>query len=123
MFINIFSGYVYPTVCFSEELSTVDKSSFRPDSEQVRALKFNPQGSGSTPVYDYPDGKVPKDDPISPEIIALRSGRLDKADVEKVKESIIDKARYESDSSMAESAKKALTKVLGLDAENSSVSD
>lgn len=123
MFINIFSGYFYPVVCISEELSTVDKSSFRPDSEQVRALKFNPQGSGSTPVYDYPDGKVPQDDPISPEIIALRSGRLDKADVEKVKESIIDKARYDSDNSMVENAKKALTKVLGLDSENSSVSE
>ncbi len=123
MFINIYSGYVYPVVCLSEELSTVDKSSFRPDSEQVRALKFNPQGSGSTPVYDYPDGKVPKDDPISPEIISLRSGKLDKADVERVKESIIKKAKDDSDNSMAENAKIALTKVLGLDTENSSVSE
>lgn len=34
--------------------------------------------------YDYQDGNVPEDDPVTDLIVSLRSGKLDKADVQKI---------------------------------------
>lgn len=81
--------YCYHPSVFAGTVKTVDESNFRPDAEQVRALKFNPAGGiAASPVYDYDDGKVPKDDKVTDTIVALRSGRLDKADVDKLKRDI-----------------------------------
>ena len=69
---------------FIEEI--VDKSDFRPDSEETRAKRltsFAPDGNDG--VYDYPDGYKDDSPTVSAEIIALREGRLDKADVQRIK--------------------------------------
>ena len=85
----VHTDYHFSPALFAGTVKTVDESNFRPDAEQVRALKFNPAGGmASSPVYDYPDGKIPKDDKVTDTIVALRSGRLDKADVDKLKRDI-----------------------------------
>lgn len=56
----------------------VDRSQFRPDSEQVRAFQLTGSGSNSTPLYDNPD-EMPSD-----LAVMLRSGRFDKAEVSKI---------------------------------------
>lgn len=63
----------------------VDKSEFRPDSETVRGLKLS-AGAGVTDkgLYDYPEGQIPDVDTVTPELIALRDGKLDRADVQKL---------------------------------------
>lgn len=63
----------------------VDKSEFRPDSETIRGMKLS-AGSGLTDngLYDYPEGKIPDVDTVTPELVALRNGLLDKADVQKL---------------------------------------
>lgn len=42
-------------------------------------------GSVGNNAYDYKNGVVPDDDPVTPLIVALRSGRLDRADVQKIR--------------------------------------
>lgn len=114
MFQNIIADTLQIPPSYSAYDDVVDKSSFRPDSEQVRALKFNPQGSGSVPCYDYPDGKIPDDDPVSPTIVALRSGKLDKADVAKIQKSIYDEAKTTKDTEKYKKVSEALDKALGI---------
>lgn len=105
-------------VSHSDVLDVSDKSSFRPDSEQVRALKFNPQGVGNTPMYDYPNGDVPKDDTVTAELIALRSGKLDKADIEKVKRDILNNAVESDNNAKADKLAKAVESALGISDNN-----
>uniref|UniRef100_A0AAU8AWP1 Uncharacterized protein n=1 Tax=Dulem virus 233 TaxID=3145710 RepID=A0AAU8AWP1_9VIRU len=116
-FINVVTNYKFDGFT-SKVASVTDTSSFRPDSEQVRALKFNPQGSGSTPVYDYPDGSIPDDDPVSDEIVALRSGKLDKAEINSLKDKIINDAKRSKDENEISQASKSLKELLGV-SENS----
>lgn len=104
-------------VDYSEVVSVVDASSFRPDSEAVRALKVNPAGaSAGNPVYDYSDGKVPEDDPISAAIVALRSGKLDKADIPQVKQHIINEAKDKAEVDKANKLLDATAAALGIGA-------
>lgn len=58
----------------------VDKTDFRPDAETVRGASISsvPAMKG---VFDYEDGKVTADKTPSDIIMALREGRLDKADL------------------------------------------
>lgn len=69
---------------YDEEI--VDKSDYRPDTEDTRAKRLTSfVADSSDGLYDYPEGF--KDDlPIvSSEVIALREGRLDKADVQRIR--------------------------------------
>lgn len=63
----------------------VDKTEFRPDCETIRGLKLS-VGSGLTDkgLYDYPEGVIPDVDTVTPELIAIRDGKLDKAEVQKL---------------------------------------
>lgn len=119
-FKTISNDWIENLIDWDDVHTVADVSSFRPDAEQVRALKFNPQGSGSTPVYDYPDGKVPEDDPISDTIVALRSGRLDKADVERIREGILKDANSKADKEHADKLAKAVDKALGIETKSES---
>ena len=75
----------------------VDDSEFQPDSELVRSAKFAPSGGdGSTPLYDYPDGNVPENDKVSKLILQIRTGKLDRADVDRIKEVIIEEAKSDT---------------------------
>lgn len=53
----------------------VDKSQFRPDSENVRLFRLSGQGSEGTPVYDE-NGVTPTDLEVQ-----IRSGKFDKAEI------------------------------------------
>ena len=114
MLVNIDNGYTFKPLSYVKLHTSADLSSFRPDAEQVRALKFNPQSSGSTPVYDYEDGVVPKDDTVTPEIVALRSGKLDKADAEALKAKIFAEAKKSNDEAYMNKVQKAVENVLGI---------
>ena len=118
-FVNVCGSGKDASMSYSEISPVVDLASFRPDAEQVRAFKFNPQGVGSVPQYDYSDGQIPKDDTVSPAIVALRSGRLDKADAARLQRSIIEDARRMNDKAKADKVEKALNKTLGLDGDSS----
>ena len=113
-FINITNNVPIWRIDYSEVPQIVDLSSFMPDAEQVRSLKFNPAGERTTPTYDYSDGVVPKDDTVTPELIALRSGRLDKADIDNIKKSIYKDSKDEMDSKRSEKMLEAVEKQLGL---------
>ena len=108
---------VLPTACFDYESidSVSDLSSFRPDSEAVRSLKFTAQGDSTSPVYDYPDGVVDDKDTVTDTLIAIRSGRLDKADVDQLKQSIKDNAESKKNSDRSEKLLSAVEKSLGID--------
>ena len=58
----------------------VDRTDFRPDAETVRGSSISsvPAMKG---VFDYEDGKVTDDKRPSDIIMALREGKLDKADL------------------------------------------
>lgn len=58
----------------------VDRTDFRPDAETVRGATISsmPAMKG---IYDYEDGKVTDDKRPSDIIMALREGKLDKADL------------------------------------------
>lgn len=56
----------------------VDRSQFRPDSEQVRAFRLTGSGSNLSPLYDK------EDNPPSDLEVQLRSGKLDKAEVSQI---------------------------------------
>lgn len=102
----------------------VDKSSYRPDSESVRAYKFNPAGGSSgTPVYDYVDGNVPKNDPVTPVVLAIRSGKLDKADVDRLRQAVLDDAKSKNDSEYFSKVKDSMDKILGIDSVSSTSSE
>lgn len=56
------------------------------------------QDTGSTAnSYDYKDGDVPEDDPVTDLILLLRSGKCDKADVQKIRSQLEEVAKDESD--------------------------
>ena len=91
-----FKRYSYPLVFGSSSWSplsapvyddVVDKSEFRPDADVVRSALSS--GSVSTVgEYDFNDGKIPEGYEPSQVILDLRNGRLDKADVQKLKQSL-----------------------------------
>lgn len=56
----------------------VDRSQFRPDSEQVRAFRLTGSGSNLTPLYDD------ESNPPSDLEVQLRSGKFDKAEVSQI---------------------------------------
>lgn len=75
----------------------VDDSEFMPDSELVRSAKFAPSGGdGSIPLYDYQDGKVPEDDHVTSLLLKIRSGKLDKSEVESIKNAILESAKKDT---------------------------
>lgn len=65
-----------PTVKYDD---VVDRSQFRPDSEQVR--NFGLTGSGSNGQGAYDNDNIPSDD-----VVRVRSGKLDRTEVAKLLE-------------------------------------
>lgn len=89
MFDNIGSDFPFVPMSYKKITKVVDDSDFLPDSELVRALRVSGNAAGDEPLYDYDDGVVPKDDSITPEIVLLRSGKLDKAEVQTLQNSLV----------------------------------
>ena len=115
MLVNVVGNGTPVTAKFADTPICVDLASYRPDSEQVRAFKFNPAPSMMTNLqYDYSDGKVPDDDPVTDVILALRSGKFDKADIEHIRSSILAKANQQSDEAKAQKMIDSLNTALGV---------
>ncbi len=75
---------------------------FKRIQSEIEAGDLN-QDMGSTKnSYDYEDGSVPSDDPVTPLIVALRSGKLDKADVQKIQDQLKQVAEDETKKYTAE---------------------
>ncbi len=120
MFKNVANyDYVQPMLDYKNIESATDVSTFRPDAEQVRALKFNPQGGSNTsPVYDYPNGYDFETDNVSDLIVAIRSGRLDKADVKRLKEQIENEAKSDKALKDSNALMNAIQSTLGVSENN-----
>lgn len=70
----------------------VDDSDFKPTAEKIRDQSFTSNGSASdldSLPYDYPASEVIKEK-VDDITLALRNGRLDKADVQKLNEAMTD---------------------------------
>lgn len=110
----------------------VDDSDFKPTAEQIRDNEFRSNGSALDPdslQYDYEAGKVIKEK-VSDVVLALRNGKLDKADVQVLNEVLTNKLDKSSESkkeadilASEERASKnrtaALDKVLGVNQDSS----
>ena len=106
------SGFVFVPHDYSDYPDCVDVASYRPDGEAVRAFKTLGTSDGSTLQYDYPDGVVPEDDAVSDVVLSLRSGKLDKAEVQTLMDSVSASAVSESDKIHADKVSAAVDKVL-----------
>ena len=114
-FINVVSTpYMPPVYCKVREI--VDLQEFMPDSENVRAFRISGSsgGSGSVPLYDYPDGKIPKNDTVTDLVLKMRSGKLDRADIDNIKRDLINKAKADTFKAHSDKVLSAIDKVLGL---------
>ena len=67
--------------------SVVDRTDFKKGQDKERAMRLTGDTGGSTTngVYDFPDGKFDASKEPTPVMLALRSGKLDKADVDTLK--------------------------------------
>ena len=71
----------------------VDDSDFKPTAEKIRDNNFKSSGSATDPStlpYDYPANKEVTN-LVDDVTLALRNGRLDKADIQKLNELVTDK--------------------------------
>lgn len=82
----------------------VDRSSFRPDSEQVRLFHMTGQGSTGNPVYD--DKELPTDLEVK-----IRSGKLDKAEISQLQQQKKEEVKEAADSAKKEKKQKELESV------------
>lgn len=99
----------------------VDRSTFVPDSETTRIKAISGAGSVANPLYD-------KEEPTKLEI-ALRSGKLDKAEVQKIQDGLAKDTKEsmeklnkdlkkEKSSRVEKERQKAVDSVLGFDSSN-----
>lgn len=110
-FINIYNECSEPVVVDYSDIPTcVDESDYRPDAEQLRSLKITGQVSSVSPVYDT-DGDI---NSITDDVVTLRQGKLDKAEVETLRKNIIDCAVAEGEKAHASQVSKAIDNTLGI---------
>lgn len=109
----------------------VDDSDFKPTAEKIRDNEFRSNGSALDPdslQYDYEAGKVIKEK-VSDVVLALRNGKLDKADIQvldnalsnKLEKSVADKKDEDilaSEERASKNRTAALDKVLGVNQES-----
>lgn len=90
----------------------VDRSNFHPDEDLLRSVSKG-QVSMNVGSYDYDDDKVPfsDKDTVSPIIVALRNNKLDKADVQKLKQGMEELSNKESSSAIEKKNLEKLDKI------------
>lgn len=108
--IDLSTGRTYSTNFVSVTSPTeyddpVDRSQFRPDSEYVRAFRLSGGGSEGIPKYDSEDS-LPSDLEV-----AIRSGKLDKAEISQIQLQKAEEIKQASDSKKAEISKKKAEKI------------
>lgn len=90
----------------------VDSSNFHPDEDLLRSVSKG-QVSMNVGSYDYDSDKVPfsDKDTVSPVIVALRNNKLDKADVQKLKQDMEKMSKDESSSAIEKKNLEKLDKI------------
>lgn len=78
----------------------VDRSQFRPDSEQTRIFELTGSGSTGNPQYDTYD--------VSDIAVKIRSGKFDKAEVANIMRNRADEFKNENDKALKDKAQKEL---------------
>lgn len=107
------SRYVSPVIPNEDNERLVDDSNFKTTSERKRDMILSGNiGAGERGVYDYEaDSKITKENLVSDIEIALRDGKLDKADVQKLleiyKDKAVDDIKTEQEKSALEAEEKA----------------
>ena len=88
----------------------VDRTDFRPDAETVRGASISsiPAMKG---VFDYEDGKVTDDKRPSDLIIALREGKLDKADLPRIESQLREEIANEQNELQKKADESALASI------------
>lgn len=88
----------------------VDRTEFRPDAETVRGSSISsiPAMKG---VFDYEDGEVTADKTPSDIIMALREGRLDKADLPRIESQLREEIQNEQDELQRKADEAALASI------------
>nr|DAH73128.1 MAG TPA: hypothetical protein [Microviridae sp.] len=88
----------------------VDKTDFRPDAETVRGASISslPAMKG---VYDYEDGEVSDSKRPSDIIMALREGKLDKADLPAIESQLKEEIQNENDKLQQKADEAALASI------------
>ena len=88
----------------------VDKTDFRPDAETVRGASLSsiPAMRG---VFDYEDGKVSDEKRPSDIIMALREGKLDKADLPAIESQLREEIQNENDNLQRKADEAALASI------------
>lgn len=88
----------------------VDKADFRPDAETVRGASISsiPAMKG---IFDYEDGKVTDDKRPSDIIMALREGKLDKADLPAIESQLKQEIQRENDELQRKADEAALASI------------
>lgn len=100
-----------PLACPYDDI--VDETNFKRSSEIKRDMVASGNiGAGERGIFDYQEGEqITKDNIISDVEIALRSGKLDKADVQKLREladvEAVSTIRQKKESELLEQADKA----------------
>lgn len=83
----------------------VDRSSFRPDSEHVRAFQLTGSGAVGSPQYD----EHPED--VSQLELEIRSGKLDKAEISQLQKIKFKEAEEATSKAKAEKVAKETEKI------------
>lgn len=99
---------------YSEYPTCVDESDYRPDAEQLRSLKITGQVASVSPVYDT-DGDI---NSITDDIVTLRQGKLDKAEVETLRKNIIDSSVLDGKKAHDKAVSDAIDSTLGVNSVN-----
>lgn len=88
----------------------VDRTDFRPDAETVRGASISslPAMKG---LYDYEGGKVTDDKRPSDIIMALREGKLDKADLPAIESQLREEIQHENDELQRKADEAALASI------------
>lgn len=109
--------------------NVVRKDSFRPDAENVKDFNASGMAKGSgTGLYDTDTKENLKHGDVSQAIIALRENKLDKAEIENLKNAFKNKANsevkenndreeFEKASRIAKARNEAMDSILGVDSE------
>lgn len=106
----------------------VDRSKFVTTAETKRGLVAGRSGAGDKGLYDYEDGKIPDEKERLTEVeLLLRSGKLDKADVQRLRNEADQNLLNERDKQLlaqedkaAKNRKAALDKLLDVNQETES---
>lgn len=87
----------------------VDDKDFSKLKQQKRLERLSQEGAGASsgsPQYDFEKGKKRSHDKVSDSMLALRSGKLDKADVQEIQKHIASELQEDLSKSEREQAEK-----------------